>query len=199
MHVLCCYIDQESGVILPRFTPSLRELARDSGLHRRTIMRYLNGLEGLAWVTRRRPSPHDARTRQARTNYLIHIGQNLPQPSDSQPPDLGTQDPGSRDSMPSDLGTASLGSRGSVTPKSSMSSKSSREEISAVIEAIKARAGITVSEEWADRVAGQVLGARDRVRDPVAVLRAVIGKAPRDTYAPTPQPPRFTKEKGFQP
>ena len=67
-----------------------------------------------------------------------------------------------------------------------------------MIEAISEKAGITVSAEWAARVAGQVLGARGGIRDPARYVRRVILAAPPDTYIPTPTPPRFTKEKGFE-
>jgi hypothetical protein len=197
-HVLCTYVDLDAGVILPRFQPSLTQLARDSGLHRRTIMRHLNHLEAHGWVTRKRPNPDDARKKQARTQYAIFIGRN-PQPRDIPPSDLETGDPGARDGVPSDLGTGSPVSGGGEPHQSSTSSRSSRdEEIDVVIDAIRARAGVTVTRQWAGRVAEQILGARDRVRDPAAVLRAQIGRAPRDTYAPTPAPPRFTKAKGFE-
>lgn len=196
-HVLCTYIDQDAGVILPKWQPSLTQLARDTGYHRRTIMRYLNGLEDHAWVFRKRPAPADARAKHARTQYAVAIGRN-PQARDSVPPELETDVPRPGGTAPSELGTPSPASRGTAPHQSSRSSRSSSDdELDAVIDAIRARAGVTVTGEWAARVAEQILGARDRVRDPVAVLRAAIGRAPRDTYTPTPQPPKFTRAKGF--
>jgi hypothetical protein len=192
--VLCEYVDADAGKILPLWQPSLTQLARDTGLHRRTVMRYLAGLEKLGWVVRRRPSVSDARTKHARTQYAVQVGRDYPQASDSKPsvPEMAG------DSAPPELGTTNPISRGTAPRKSSRSSRSCGDtEINAVIDAVRARAGVTVTEEWAERVVGQIIGARDKVRDPVAVIHAVISKAPRDTYAPTPQPPRYTATKGF--
>lgn len=189
-NVLCGYVDYKTGVIPSELQPSLTQLARDTGLHRRSVMRYLNGLEKLGWVTRRRPSVHAARTTHARTQYSIRVGKHMaelgtaePFPSDMEAPDLVTASPVSSDTAPHD---------------SPRSSKSRAEEIREVIGAIRARSGVTVPDDWAERVLDQIVVARDRVRDPLAVIRAVIAKAPPNAYTPTPQPPRYTKEHGFQ-
>jgi hypothetical protein len=198
MHVLCTYVDQDAGVILPKFQPSLSELARGTGRDRRTIMRYLNGLETWEWVTRARPAPADARKLHARTNYAIHIGRNPPQASDTKPPDLGAQASIARDTRPPELGAVSREARDTAPHRSSMSSRSTEDEIDAIIRAIKDRSGTTVTPEWGRRVRDQVLGARDNIRDPAAYARRVIMAAPPDTYRPTPTPPRYTKSKGFE-
>lgn len=200
IHVLCTHVDEDAGVILPQFQPSLTKLASETGLHRRTIMRHLNGLERHGWVGRLRPSPADARTKHARTQYSVNIGRNPPpQAGDASSPELGTEGPVAGGTAPSELGAGNPVSRGGMPLRSSMSSKSSGGvEIEAVIEAIREKTGSTVTAEWAARVAEQVLGAREDIRDRVAYLRTVIRAAPADTYRQTPQPPRFTKAKGFE-
>lgn len=191
MHVLCTKVDQDAGMILPDFQPSLGRLARDTGMHRRTVMRHLKGLEALGWVTRQRPALKAQRAQHAVTNYAIHIGTSSPQASDIPPPGLGT-------AGALGLGAGSPEARGRSPRKSSMSSRSTGDEIESIIQAIKDRSGATVDREWAQRVRDQVLGARDGIRDPAAYCRRVIEAAPADTYRPTPIPPRFTKERGFE-
>lgn len=198
MHVLCTKVDQDAGVILPDYQPSLNRLASDTGLHRRTIMRYLKGLDAWGWVTRQRPDVKAQRTEHARTNYAIHIGRNPPQARDTQAPGLGTAAAlGLGAGAAPELGAAHREARGSSPHESSKSTKSTEDEIGAIIRAIKERSGATVSAEWARRVRDQILGARDNIRDPAAYCRRVILAAPPDTYRPTPIPPRFTAEKGF--
>ena len=58
-----------------------------------------------------------------------------------------------------------------------------------IIKTIWEKAGITVTHEWAARVREQILGARD-IRNSAAYLRRAIDTAPRDTYVPTPAPPK---------
>ena len=190
-HVICTYLNASTGTILPDFQPSLTQLARDSGLHRRTVMRFLNGLEKHGWLNRKRPSVEDARKYHARTQYYIKVGKNVAKASGAESPPSDTE--------ALDLGTADPVSGGTAPHQSSRSSRSSRDdEIQEVIDAIRERANVTVTEAWAERVLEQIIGARDRVRDPKAVIRAAVRNAPRAQYTPTPQPPRYTRDKGFQ-
>lgn len=197
VHVLCTYVDAEAGVILSKFQPSITQLARDTGRNRRTIIRYLAVLERWEWITRKRPTKADQRKKHARTQYTVRIGKS-PQAGDITSPGLVTESPGASDGMSPELVTPRPEARGAMPHQSSRSSRSSTAEIEAVIEAIKGSTGKTVDERWAARVADQILGARDRVRDPAAVIHATIRRAPRDTYLPTPAPPRFTKARGFE-
>lgn len=80
--------------------------------------------------------------------------------------------------------------------RSSGSSESSSADLDVIIKTIREKTGTTVTPEWADRVRGQVLGARD-IRNSAAYLRRAIETAPRDTYIPARTPPKFTKEHGF--
>lgn len=120
MHTLCTRIDADTGVILPRWQPSLSDLARDTSWSRRTVMRWLNRLERDGWVTRSRPSVHDARAKHARTQYLPVIPGSYPHPEG-----LATVRPRAKDYATRDLGSRSSGARDRVTRKSSESSKSS--------------------------------------------------------------------------
>lgn len=199
MHVLCTKVDQDAGVILPDFQPSLTRLARDTGMHRRTVMRHLKGLEGLGWVTRRRPALQAQRAQHARTSYALHIGTGSPQASDTVPPGLGAAGAlGLGAGGAPELGASRPKARDTTPRNSSMSSRSTEDEIESIIKAIRDRSGASVDREWAQRVRDQVLGARDNIRDPAAYCRRVIMGAPPETYRPTPTPPRFTKARGFE-
>jgi hypothetical protein len=189
VHVLCVRVDAETNTILAIYQPSLTDLARDTGRHRRTIQRYLNVLERAGWITRKRPLPHLARREHARTAYWLHIPEGSPQARDTTPPRARGTPPRARDTTPPELGTGSPEARGPVPPRSSGSSGSSaRAAAVAVVEAIRDRTGQTISDDWAARVAGQILGGRD-VRHAEAYLRRVIEGAPPGTYLPTPTPP----------
>ncbi|SRR6266700_3240518 len=181
VHVLCVRIDAETNTILAAFQPSLTDLARDTGRHRRTIQRYLDVLETRGWITRRRPPPALARRQHARTAYGIRIPESSPQARDTTPR--------ARDTMPPELGTASPEARGTTPPRSSGSSTSSAAQIEMIIKTICEKTGQTITPEWAGRVREQILGARDNVRHPEAYLRRAILEAPPDTYIPHGTPP----------
>ena len=188
MHVLCIRLDAQAGVILSAYQPSLSDLARDTALHRRTVMRYLTGLEGRGWITRRRPPIELARRLHRRTSYGLQVPEGYPQARDGMPPGLGANGHLARDTAPPGLGAAPAGARGTAPHGSSESSGSS--DLDAIINAIKERDGVTVDRNWAARVREQILGARD-VRHPAAYMRRAIRDAPPGTYSPAPQPPPF--------
>ena len=201
MHVLCIRIDAKASVILSRHQPSLTDLARDTGRNRRTIIRHLAVLDRRGWIIRARPKIADARTKHARTHYTLLIparDTTSPRGLITASSELAAVGPLPGGSKPSGLVTQEPEARGTTPRRSSGSSQSSGPEIEAVIEAIREKAGITVSAEWAARVAEQVLGARDNIRDPARYARRVILAAPPSTYVPTPTPPKFSKEKGFE-
>jgi len=179
-------------VILAAFQPSLTDLARDSGRDRRTVMRYLSRLERDGWVIRKRPPIALARKEHLRTQYAIGI----PQARDTTPPGLEAAEPGPRGLMPRELGTPGPEAGGTTPRRSSVSSRSSEEDLNAIIEIIRERDGIAVGPEWAARVLEQITGARG-IRNPAAYARRVIKGAPPGTYAPHQGPPPFTREKGF--
>jgi hypothetical protein len=187
MHVLCVRIDAETGKILAAYQPSLTDLARDTGHHRRTIIRYLAVLERRGWVIRTRPPVHLARRLHQRTQYTPRIP-GYPQARDGTPPGLETSGPRPRDITPRELGARSPQARGTTPRRSSGSSESSQTD--AVIKAICEMTGLTISSEWAERVRAQILGNRS-VRHPEAYLREVIRNAPPGTYVEHIHPPDF--------
>lgn len=188
VHVLCVRVDADTNTILRAYQPSLSELARDTGRDRRTVQRYLSALERRGWVTRDRPPRALAARLHRRTQYAIHIPTGFPQARDIMSPKLGTPGPGTRDTAPPGLGTPPPEARDTVPHRSSGSSGSSAGQIDAIIKAIHEKTGKTISEDWAERIRAQILGARDNVRHPEAYLRRVILAAPSETYLPTPGP-----------
>lgn len=76
---LCTRIWQPEGIIRGSDQPSLNELAADTGYHRSTVKRSLNGLESAQWVIRVRPSVDDARRLHARTAYALRVPSVYPQ------------------------------------------------------------------------------------------------------------------------
>lgn len=71
---LCVRADFRSGVVPEEHTPSLSDLASDTGLSRATVANHLNTLEALGWVERSRPDVVKARAEGARTGYRVMIG-----------------------------------------------------------------------------------------------------------------------------
>lgn len=122
MHVLCTRMDAETNLILPRYQPSLTNLARETGYDRRTITRHLTRLEAAGWLIRVRPTLDDARTKHKRTAYtpLIPEG-SYPQARafagarGTASPDLGAQRPKARGTQPQRFSSESSLS-GGVTP-----------------------------------------------------------------------------------
>jgi hypothetical protein len=78
--VLALLGDVDTGD-LGEHSPSLTLLAQLTGLSRRAVMQALNLLEAKGWLLRDRPAVVDARSKKARTRYLVR------DPS-SPPPEL---------------------------------------------------------------------------------------------------------------
>lgn len=73
MFVLSDMAEAKTGVIPERMTPSLRDLARETGLGESTIKTQLLLLEELGWLVRSRPNAK-AQGRYATTAYRLQIG-----------------------------------------------------------------------------------------------------------------------------
>lgn len=177
VHVLCVRVDAQSGLIPSQWQPSLSELARDTGWDRRTVQRYLDGLEGAGWITRQRPTRHAARTTHARVQYAVHIGQRA----------KGTESPGPRGTRPSELGASTPKARG-VAPLRSSRQNESATDLDSIIKAIQDKTGTTVTRDWAGRVADQVTEGRP-VRNLGAYVAAAVAAAPADRFLPHSGPP----------
>lgn len=60
-----------------RFTPSLRVLAKETGLNESTVTRHLVVLERDGWVVRTRPDPVAARVNAERTRYRLTVPEGV--------------------------------------------------------------------------------------------------------------------------
>lgn len=74
---LLTWSDHDTAMIPERYTPSLTDLVKGTGLARSTVAAWLNKLEELGWVTRSRPSVADARRKKARTVYALAVPADL--------------------------------------------------------------------------------------------------------------------------
>ncbi|HEX5348527.1 MAG TPA: helix-turn-helix domain-containing protein [Pseudonocardiaceae bacterium] len=72
MFVLLDHADTDSAVIPEKFSPSLSELAAESGMGRNTVQEKLRDLESAGWVIRQRPPVEQSRE-GARTQYRLAV------------------------------------------------------------------------------------------------------------------------------
>lgn len=177
--------DADTAEIPEKFTPSLNDLVRTTGLSKSTVKRELNVLERGGWVVRDRPDPVKARTEFARTGYRLTV-----------PPPRPTVDPGpgARPTVDPDLGPEGDEARPTVGhipiphhPDLDQSSSDDRnpgkeqELLAAIVDAVRERTGATVPLDWAPRVRDCILdgddGQRD-VHDRKAYILAAIRKEP---------------------
>jgi len=171
--LLCLNLDRGTNVVPARYAPSITNLTEGSGWQRRTVTRHIKQLERSGWLTiYRNPG--------RRSGYAIH-----PQTArDSQSPELGTVNPPTRDSPPPIQGDPIKDP-----------------EIEIVIEEIHKRTGKTISPAVAARTRDFILARPRRSDTPparIAYLRQTIAQDQDPSrFLPTPQPPKFTKEKGF--
>jgi hypothetical protein len=182
--VLCSRMDAGTTVIPPRHSPSLTRLARGTGWDRRTIMRHLARLETKGWLTRIRPSPHQARAQHITTAYAVTPPAAYPHP--------GAQDPVAEGTPPPGLGAPGDTARGSVPRRSDQP-----DLIQIVIDGISKRTGKTITPEWARKVLQQIL-SRPGIEHRAAYVKRIMTTDPDLTrFLPGPDEPRYTKEKGF--
>ncbi len=171
--LLCMSLDRGTNVVPAKYAPSLTGLADGSGWRRRTVTRHLKALERSGWLMiHRRPG--------RRSSYTI-----CPQTA---------RDPGTPE-----VGTVSASTRDPWSPIQGDPNKDP--EIALVIEEIHKATGKTIGADTARRTRDFIL-ARPRNSDTptarAAYLRKTIAEAQDPSrFLPTPQPPRFTKERGF--
>ena len=89
MFVLSNRADTRTAVIPDEHTPSLSDLADESGLGLATVKRHLNILEADGWVQRDRPTDEE-RVRGVRTRYRLAIG-TTPCTAQPEPSDHGSE------------------------------------------------------------------------------------------------------------
>lgn len=93
MFVLSDRANVDTGVIPDNNSPSLKDLAHDTGLNKATIARQLPELERLGWVVCGRPNAVE-RASHATTTYRIQIGSEVAES------DLGSEAPESHSTTP---------------------------------------------------------------------------------------------------
>ena len=213
---LATWADIATGVIPPRFMPSLSTLEAATGLTRKTVRAHLDRLEDDGWVDRDRPTETEAR-RGARTQYRLTIPAGLGDQGDAEgrgedpPPSAGVGDnvPQGGGSPPPGKWSTSPSARGGDPPKSDESSGSTyqspragarertpsiSEQLDAAAEAARVELGRavrrTIAPSWARRVAMGILDAsRGPVDDPARYVAAAIRRAPDlSRFLPTPTP-----------
>jgi hypothetical protein len=172
--LLCMNLDRGTNVVPPEYAPSVTGLTEGSGWQRRTVTRHLMQLERSGWLAiHRRPG--------RRSGYAIN-----PQITrDQETPELGTVSTPTRDSGPLIQGDPI-----------------NNPEIAIVIEEIHKATGKTIDADTARRTRDFIL-ARPRISNTpqarIAYLRKTIAQDQDPArFLPTPAPPRFTKERGFQ-
>jgi hypothetical protein len=84
--------DAATAEIPERHTPSLTELARQTGLGRSTVAQHLLSLEEAKWVVRDRPEVAAARANGERTCYRLSVPAGAPVVQEPDQPDDANQD-----------------------------------------------------------------------------------------------------------
>jgi hypothetical protein len=166
-------LERGTDVVPAKYSPSITNLTEGSGWRRRTVTRHLMQLERTGWLIIHR---HPGR----RSGYVI-----CPQVTrDSQPPEVGTVNPPTRD------------------PQAPIHRDPIKDpEIAIVIEEIQKKTGKTINASVAAGTRDFILARPRRSDTPAAratYLRQTIAQDQDPSrFLPTPQPPRFTKERGF--
>jgi DNA-binding Lrp family transcriptional regulator len=203
LFVLLTHADTDPVIIPARFTPSLTQLASETGLDRTTVARILGRLESQGWIRRQRPPVEQSR-KGARTRYRLtvpdlsasdHIGSGTTplrvvaprhQGSGTTPPEVVAQD---------HMGSGTTPPKRSIHPTEPNHSNprtQADDEITAVIEALRTRTGKTIDKYHATLVIKQLVDGRPRIRDRIKYLTGSIAKDPDPTkFLPTPTPPRY--------
>lgn len=195
LHVLCMRIDRDAFRIRSEFQPSLTDLSRDMGCDRRTVMRRLARVEAKGWITRDKPTVHDARTKHARTHYTLRLPPGYtPKARGSSIWQLGAESPAAEGSTPPELGAEGHEARGRTPRRSSESSGSSASEIDVIIDKIRERTSTTIGRAQAALIRTELLErARGTISDPKAWLSAAISRETDvSRWLPTPSPPRYS-------
>lgn len=177
-----------------KFSPSLSVLADDTGLDRSTVRRYLARLECDGWVVRHRPPVAEARSKKARTRYVLRDPTRGTVPPENG--GLGAHSPQARGTQPPELGAENTMARGTVPLRSDQSDQGqiSSQVTTRIVDLIHELSGQRVSDAYAADVARRIGPGK---RDTLAYVERCIRNDPA-RFTPTPQPPRFTAANGFE-
>lgn len=183
MLTLLTFLDK--GVLdLGKWSPSLTELARVTGLHRVTITRNLTVLEKDGWLVRHRPPIEKARSKKARTRYVISAARC------TQQLELVAQrnQASGREQLAlvaeSNTASSSVQRRPDPSDQGQIFSQATEK----VISVLKEITGKEVPREHAGKVAKQLLPQART--NPLAFIEKCIRNYP-DPYMPTPTPPPY--------
>lgn len=173
-----------------KYSPSLTKLADDTGLGRSTVARELDRLERAGWIERHRPPVDLARSKKARTRYVVR---------DPASPRAGLVPERDQASPTAGLGWSQSGT--SASPRAghrsdllSDQSQISSQVTTKIIDLIHELSGQRVSDAYAADVARRIGPGKSNT---LAYVEKVIRNDPA-RFTPTPQPPRFTAANGFE-
>jgi hypothetical protein len=196
--VLCTRMDADSGFIERRFSPSLKQLARWTGLHKSTVCRYLHRLEAGGWLIRHRTPIHIAREHHVTTRYEIRVPFFYVEASRSLPPELVAEDDAASRAARSELVAGSAEAGRAARHKSSETDRTQvviRPDDDPLVDIARnelaAATGRNITSATAGEAVRLVLAGR-RVEHPEQYLRASIREDPH-RFLPSAghQPPRF--------
>jgi len=91
-----------TSVIPARFTPSLVDIARETGLHKVTVINHLDDLESWGWVVRTKPDKA-AQVRGERTRYRLTVPADVILPSPVDTSDIDDIEVGAEDDQDDDM------------------------------------------------------------------------------------------------
>lgn len=198
LRALCTRMHGDTGFIERRFSPSIRALARMTGLDKATVCRHLNLLEKNQWIVRHRPPVVYAQQLHITTRYEIHVPFFYPQAGRTLPPDLVAEDDEAgrraRDALVAERDEAGRAVRRKspedtssteivIRPDDDSLAEIAREELAAAT-------GRTITMATARETVRLVLAGR-AVSNPAAYLRRAIRQDAR-RFLPSPSgPPQF--------
>lgn len=174
-----------------KYSPSLTKLADDTGLGRSTVARELDRLERAGWIERHRPPVDLARSKKARTRYVVR-DPAAPSPRAGLVPERDQASPSVGPDW-SQSGTSSSPRAGHRSDQSDQSQISSQ-VTTRIADLIEELSGQRVSDAYAAAVARRIGPGKSNT---LAYVEKCIRNDPA-RFVPTPQPPRFTAANGFE-
>ena len=208
---LASHIDEATGAIPDRSSPSFATLIAETGMSRSTLAAHMARAEAAGWLHRKSPSKTDALRHHVRTRYTLTVPAGIDLNDDTATADgpHSVQVPNTAGSVdrlrpvrePNTIGaTAELadaprpvrvadrfGSRAEHR-FDGLIDGSDQNLLTTIQHTIREMTGRRVSREWAALVRRDVLGARLDVRAPVAYVAAAIRRDPSRFIPTVPEP-----------